>query len=94
MSVIAMFAIAAAGLTLAVGASLGVKWSQVQILSARPANMQVERLLAVLDHPLVGQLVDAPGAGVRPSSSRTRQRIASSSRNSESMVATSRMRGG
>jgi len=45
MSVIAMFAIAAAGLTLAVGASLGVKWSQVQILSARPANMQVERLL-------------------------------------------------
>ena len=62
MSVIAMFAIAAAGLTLAVGASLGVKWSQVQILSARPANMQVERLLAVLDHPLVGQLVDAPGA--------------------------------
>ena len=24
--------------------------------------MQVERLLAVLDHPLVGQLVDAPGA--------------------------------
>jgi len=47
MSVIAMFAIAAAGLTLAVGASLGVKWSQVQILSARPANMQVERLLVV-----------------------------------------------
>ena len=43
MSVIAMFAIAAAGLTLAVGAALGVKWSQVQILSARPCHVSGHR---------------------------------------------------
>ena len=52
MSVIAMFAIAAAGLTLAVGAALGVKWSQVQILSPLPVSCLGTSLTGVPRHGL------------------------------------------